>query len=154
MAARANGSWREIPPLGHSRSDRGGARSVELVIVFASTSAAMRSEATSALVPLGRALDNQWARGQHLSHRRARRRQLTHPAGVKGSADCADLPQQWAEAVRFYLITKLGIGARKGGSQGHGCKHLKNARDPLAAENRREKFVNVSQGEGMKAPQR
>ena len=33
-----------------------------------------------------------------------------------------------------------------------GAKHLKNARDPLAAENRREKIVNVSQGEEDEGP--
>jgi len=35
-----------------------------------------------------------------------------------------------------------------------GAKHLKNAKDPLAAENRRVQIVNVSQGERMKAQQR
>ena len=56
--------------------------------------------------------------------------------------------------MRLNLITKFGIGAERLVAKGMGAKHLKNARDPLAAENRREKIVNVSQGEGMKAPQR
>jgi hypothetical protein len=34
-----------------------------------------------------------------------------------------------------------------------GAKQLKNAKEPLAAENRRVQIVKVSQGEGMKAPQ-
>jgi len=56
--------------------------------------------------------------------------------------------------VRLYLITKFGIGPERLVAQGMGAKRLKNAKDPLAAENRRVQIVNVAQGEGMKVPLR
>jgi len=56
--------------------------------------------------------------------------------------------------VRPYLIAKFGIGPERLVAKGMGAKHLKSAKDPLAAENRRVQIVNVSQDEGKPAPQR
>ena len=56
--------------------------------------------------------------------------------------------------MRLYLITKFGIGPARLVATGLGAKHLKNAKDPLAAEKSRVQIVNVSQGEVRKAPQR
>jgi outer membrane protein OmpA-like peptidoglycan-associated protein len=98
------------------------------------------------LVPLGRALsDLRFAGNTFL---------IAGHSDGKGSGNYnVDLSQKLAEAVRLYLITKFGVGAERLVAKGTGAKQLKNAKEPLAAENRRVQIVKVSQGEGMKAPQ-
>ena len=73
---------------------------------------------------------------------------------AKGSADYnLALSQKRAEAVRQYLIANFGIDGKKLVATGMGFKHLKNAKDELAAENRRVQIVNLSKDQGPTARQ-
>jgi outer membrane protein OmpA-like peptidoglycan-associated protein len=135
------------PEQAAKRADSGRAPSVDLEIFFAYKSTVIAPEAASALEPLGRALSDPRLAGDTFL--------IAGHSDGKGSADYnVDLSQKRAEAVRLYLITKFGIGPERLVATGMGTKHLKNAKDPLAAENRRVQIVNVSQGEGAKALQR
>jgi outer membrane protein OmpA-like peptidoglycan-associated protein len=134
-------------PKQAKRADSAGAASVDLEIFFAYKSTAITPQAASALVPLGRALGDARLAGNTFL--------IAGHSDGKGSAEYnVDLSQQRAEAVRLYLITKFGIDPERLIARGMGAKQLKNAKDPLAAENRRVQIVNVSRGEGMTAPQR
>ena len=56
--------------------------------------------------------------------------------------------------MRQHLIATYGIDGAKLVATGMGSKHLKNAKQPLAAENRRVQIVNLSKDEGAKPGQR
>jgi outer membrane protein OmpA-like peptidoglycan-associated protein len=80
------------------------------------------------LVPLGRALSDPRLAGNTFL--------IAGHSDGRGSADYnVDLSQKRAEAVRLHLITKFGVGAERLVAKGMGAKQLKNAKDPLAAEN-------------------
>jgi len=64
------------------------------------------------------------------------------------------LSQKRAEAVRQHLIATFGIDGTKLVATGMGFKHPKNAKDELAAENRRVQIVNLSKDQGPTARQR
>ena len=61
----------------------------------------------------------------------------------KGSRDVnLRLSKQRAEAVRSFLI-KNGIDQKRLSTEGYGASRLANPSDPLAAENRRVRVVNI-----------
>jgi outer membrane protein OmpA-like peptidoglycan-associated protein len=132
------------PDRAVERAERGRAPSVDLEIFFAYKSTKITPEAAAALAPLGRALSDSRLAGDAFL--------IAGHSDGKGSADFnLDLSQKRAEAVRQYLISKFGIGADRLVATGMGAKHLKNGKDPLAAENRRVQIVNLSKDEGAKA---
>ena len=52
--------------------------------------------------------------------------------------------------MRSFLIDTFGIDGKKLVATGMGAKHLKNPKQPLAAENRRVQIVNLSKDQGSK----
>jgi len=146
--AQTISAGRSAPPVNPDqavkRAERGQAPSVDLEIFFAYKSTEITPEAAAALAPLGRALSDSRLAGDAFLI-------VGHSDG-KGSADYnLDLSQKRAEAVRQYLIANFGIGGDRLMATGMGAKHLKNAQDPHAAENRRVQIVNLSKDEIAKA---
>ena len=121
--------------------------SIDLEIFFDYKSAEITPRAAAALTPLGRALSDARLAGDAFL--------IAGHTDAKGSADYnLALSQKRAEAVRQYLIANFGIDGAKLVATGMGSKHLKNAKEPLAAENRRVQIVNLSKDEGPKPGQR
>jgi outer membrane protein OmpA-like peptidoglycan-associated protein len=131
------------PEQAAKRSDSGGAPTADLEIFVAYKSTEITPEAVSGV-----------GAARACPERSPLRRLIAGHSDGKGSGNYnVDLSQKRAEAVRLYLITKFGVGAERLVAKGMGAKQLKNAKEPLAAENRRVQIVKVSQGEGMEAPQ-
>jgi outer membrane protein OmpA-like peptidoglycan-associated protein len=129
------------------RAERKQAPSIDLEIFFEYKSAEITPRAAAALTPLGRALsDARLASDAFL---------IAGHSDAKGSAEYnLALSQKRAEAVRQFLIANFGIDGKKLVATGMGLKHLKNTKDPLAAENRRVQIVNLSKDQGPSARQR
>jgi outer membrane protein OmpA-like peptidoglycan-associated protein len=125
------------------RAERSQAPSIDLEIFFEYNSAEITPRAAAALTPLGRALsDARLASDAFL---------IAGHSDGKGGADYnLALSQKRAEAVRAFLMASFGIDGAKLVATGMGSKHLKNAKQPLAAENRRVQIVNLSKDEGPK----
>jgi outer membrane protein OmpA-like peptidoglycan-associated protein len=116
------------------------APSVDLEVLFAYNSAEITNQAISVLKTLGQALrDASLADDAFLI--------AGHTDARGGAAFNMDLSQRRAEAVRQFLIGNFGIDATKLVAKGFGLRHLKNAAQPLAAENRRVQVVNLSKDE-------
>jgi outer membrane protein OmpA-like peptidoglycan-associated protein len=129
------------------RAERKQAPSIDLEIFFDYKSAEITPRAAAALTPLGRALSDARLAGDSFL--------IAGHTDAKGSADYnLALSQKRAEAVRQYLIANFGIDGNKLVATGMGFKHLKNAKDELAAENRRVQIVNLSKDQGPTARQR
>jgi outer membrane protein OmpA-like peptidoglycan-associated protein len=129
------------------RAERQQAPSIDLEIFFDYKSAEITPRAAAALTPLGRALSDARLAGDSFL--------IAGHTDAKGSADYnLALSQKRAEAVRQYLIANFGIDSKKLVATGMGFKHLKNAKDELAAENRRVQIVNLSKDQGPTARQR
>ena len=119
------------------------APSVDLVIFFDYKSAEITPSAEAALTPLGRALSDARLAGDKFL--------IAGHTDAKGGAEYnLTLSRERAEAVRQFLIDKFGIDGAKLVATGMGFKHLKNAKQPLAAENRRVQIVNLSKDEAGK----
>jgi outer membrane protein OmpA-like peptidoglycan-associated protein len=128
------------------RAERNQAPSIDLEIFFDYKSAEITPRAAAALTPLGRALSDARLAGDAFL--------IAGHTDAKGSADYnLALSQKRAEAVRQYLIANFGIDGKKLVATGMGFKHLKNAKDELAAENRRVQIVNLSKDQGPTARQ-
>ena len=141
------------PAQPSSRTKRSSARSasqapsIDLEIFFDYNSAEITPRAAAALTPLGRALSDARLAGDAFL--------IAGHSDAKGGADYnLALSQKRAEAVRQYLIASFGIDGAKLVATGMGSKHLKNAKRPLAAENRRVQIVNLSKDEAAKGGQR
>jgi outer membrane protein OmpA-like peptidoglycan-associated protein len=141
-------SAREIgPDEAVKRAERKQAPSVDLEIFFEYKSPEITPQAAAALTPLGRALSDVRLAGDAFL--------IAGHSDAKGSAEYnLTLSQKRAEAVRQYLIANFGIDGAKLVATGMGLKHLKNAKNPLAAENRRVQIVNLSKEAGPSARQR
>ena len=130
-----------------TRAERSQAPSIDLEIFFEYNSAEITPRAAAALAPLGRALGDARLAGDAFL--------IAGHSDGKGSADYnLALSQKRAEAVRAFLIANFGIDGARLVATGMGSKHLKNAKQPLAAENRRVQIVNLSKDEGPKPGQR
>jgi outer membrane protein OmpA-like peptidoglycan-associated protein len=128
------------------RAERKQAPSIDLEIFFDYKSAEITPRAAAALTPLGRALSDARLAGDSFL--------IAGHTDAKGSAEYnLALSQKRAEAVRQYLITNFGIDGKTLVATGMGFKHLKNAKDELAAENRRVQIVNLSKDQGPTARQ-
>ena len=128
------------------RAERNQAPSIDLEIFFDYKSAEITPRAAAALTPLGRALSDARLAGDSFL--------IAGHTDAKGSAEYnLALSQKRAEAVRQYLIANFGIDGKKLAATGMGFKHLKNAKDELAAENRRVQIVNLSKDQGPTARQ-
>jgi outer membrane protein OmpA-like peptidoglycan-associated protein len=113
------------------------APSIDLEVFFEYKSAEITPRAAEALTPLGRALSDARLAGDSFV--------IAGHSDAKGSAEYnLALSQQRAESVRQFLIANFGIDGAKLVAIGMGLKHLKNTKDPLAAENRRVQIVNLS----------
>lgn len=129
------------------RAQRRQAPSVDLEIFFDYKSAEITPRAAEALNPLGRALSDARLAGDSFL--------IAGHTDAKGSAEYnLALSQKRAEAVRQFLIAKFGLDGSKLVATGMGLKHLKNAKDPLAPENRRVQIVNLSKDDGPSARRR
>ncbi len=129
------------------RAQRQRAPSIDLEIFFDYKSAEITPRAAQALTPLGRALGDARLAGDSFL--------IAGHTDAKGGAEYnLALSQKRAEAVRQFLITNFGLDGKKLVATGMGLKHLKNSKDPLAAENRRVQIVNLSKDEGPSARQR
>jgi outer membrane protein OmpA-like peptidoglycan-associated protein len=128
------------------RAERNQAPSIDLEVFFDYKSAEITPRAAAALTPLGRALSDARLAGDSFL--------IAGHTDAKGSAEYnLALSQKRAEAVRQYLIANFGIDGKKLVATGMGFKHLKNAKDELAAENRRVQIVNLSKDQGPTARQ-
>jgi outer membrane protein OmpA-like peptidoglycan-associated protein len=108
---------------------------LDLEIFFAFDSAELQPEATSRLDKLGQVLadpalhQNNIVIGGHTDR--------------KGSAEYNQgLSERRAASVANYLVSKFGLDRNNLVAVGYGFEQLKNASDPLAAENRRVQVVN------------
>jgi outer membrane protein OmpA-like peptidoglycan-associated protein len=117
--------------------------SVDLEVLFALDSAEIAPEAVAILATLGQALtDTRLADDGFL---------IAGHTDAKGRAAYnLRLSEARAQSVRRFLIANFGIAETRLVAKGFGRKHLKNPRQPLAAENRRVQIVNLSKA----APQR
>lgn len=119
------------------RADRKQLPSVDLEVLFEFDSAQMTASAIEVLTPLGRALsDERLADGQFLI--------AGHTDGKGKASYNLELSQRRAEAVREFLMTNFKIDGGRLVAKGFGKRHLKNAQQPRAGENRRVQIVNVA----------
>jgi outer membrane protein OmpA-like peptidoglycan-associated protein len=111
--------------------------SVDLEVYFAYNSAEITGPAVGALRTLGEALrDASLANDSFLI--------VGHTDSKGGAAFNLALSQRRAEAVRQFLIANFDIDGAKLVAKGYGLQKLKNARQPLSAQNRRVQVVNLS----------
>lgn len=111
--------------------------SVDLEVPFDYNSAKITARALELLTTLGQALGDERLAGQTFVI-------AGHTDGKGGGAYNLKLSQARAEAVRVFLIANFGVEPGKLVAEGHGERQLKNARRPLAKENRRVQVTNVT----------
>lgn len=110
--------------------------SLSLLIQFDFNSARVRPESQQALTNLSQALQS----AELLASRFA----IEGHTDAKGSADYnLKLSQQRAHAVREFLLAR-GISETRLQAIGKGASELANSAEPLAAENRRVRIVNLN----------
>jgi outer membrane protein OmpA-like peptidoglycan-associated protein len=112
--------------------------SIDLEVTFEFNSAAIGAKAVPTLVTLGRALGNPDLKG------------ATFLIGGHTDAAGSDsynqlLSERRAEAVKAFLTEQFKLSPDQMLAVGFGRSELKNAADPVAAENRRVQIVNIEQ---------
>jgi outer membrane protein OmpA-like peptidoglycan-associated protein len=112
--------------------------SIDLEVTFDYNSAVISPQAVPVLVKLGRALASSDLKGATFL--------------INGHTDAAGndsynlaLSERRAEAVKLYLAQHFNLPPDQLFAVGFGRSQLKNAADPLAAENRRVQIVNAGQ---------
>jgi OmpA-OmpF porin, OOP family len=109
--------------------------SLSLQIQFDFNSARVKPESGQALANLATALQSKDLQSAKFA--------IEGHTDAKGGSDYNQrLSQQRADAVREFLVSK-GVDAVRLSSAGKGSSDLANKDDPLAAENRRVKIVNM-----------
>ena len=109
--------------------------SLSLLIQFDFNSSKVRPESQQALANLAQALQS--------AQLQASRFAIEGHTDAKGRADYnLNLSQQRADAVRDFLASK-GVAAARLAPVGKGAAEPANLADPLAAENRRVRIVNL-----------
>ena len=110
--------------------------SIDLEVTFEFNSAAIGAKAVPTLVTLGRALANPDLKGATFL--------------IGGHTDAAgsdnynqSLSERRAEAVKVFLAEQFKLSPGQMLAVGFGRSELKNAADPMAAENRRVQIVNI-----------
>lgn len=111
--------------------------SVDLEIPFDYNSDKITPPALELLTTLGRALSDERLGGQTFVI-------AGHTDGQGSATYNLKLSQARAEAVRSFLIANFSVEAGRLVAEGHGKGQLKNARRPLAQENRRVQVTNVT----------
>jgi outer membrane protein OmpA-like peptidoglycan-associated protein len=125
------------PDAAVQQAERRQLPSVDLEVQFEFDSAQMTPAAIEVLTPLGHALsDARLADGQFLI--------AGHTDGKGKASYNVILSQRRAEAVRQFLITNFNLDGARLVAKGFGERHLKNAQQPRAAENRRVQIVNMA----------
>lgn len=112
--------------------------SIDLEVTFEFNSAVIGPNAVPTLVTLARALGNPELKGATFligGH--------TDAAGNDGYNQL--LSERRAEAVKIFLTEQFKLSPEQLLAIGFGRSQLKNATDPLAAENRRVQIVNIEQ---------
>jgi outer membrane protein OmpA-like peptidoglycan-associated protein len=112
--------------------------SIDLEVTFEFNSAVVGPKAVPTLVTLGRALGNPALKGAAFligGH--------TDAAGDDGYNQ--SLSERRAEAVKIFLAEQFKLSPDQLLAIGFGRSELKNAANPLAAENRRVQIVNIEQ---------
>jgi outer membrane protein OmpA-like peptidoglycan-associated protein len=110
--------------------------SIDLEVTFEFNSAVIGPQAVPTLVKLGRALGSPELKGTTFligGH--------TDAAGSDGYNQ--SLSERRAEAVKVFLAQQFKLPAEQMLALGFGRSQLKNAAEPLAAENRRVQIVNT-----------
>jgi outer membrane protein OmpA-like peptidoglycan-associated protein len=111
---------------------------LDLVIYFPFDSAEISQQAQPTLNKLGQALSQEEFKGRTFV--------LAGHTDAKGTAPYNQgLSERRADAVRNYLVTRFKIPAGELMTAGYGFEQLKNAKNPLADENRRVQVVNFSE---------
>jgi outer membrane protein OmpA-like peptidoglycan-associated protein len=111
---------------------------LDLVIYFAFDSAEISQQAEPTLNKLGQALSQEEFKGQTFV--------LAGHTDAKGTPPYNQaLSERRAEAVKNYILTRYKIPAGDLMTAGYGFERLKNAKDPLASENRRVQVVNFNE---------
>jgi len=125
------------PQAAVESADKKERPSVDLEIFFEYDEARVTPRAASTLATLGRALaDSRLAADAFL---------IAGHTDAKGGDDYnLALSERRAESVRQFLIDNFKIAPDKLVAKGFGRQHLKNAKQPLAGENRRVQIVNLS----------
>jgi outer membrane protein OmpA-like peptidoglycan-associated protein len=111
--------------------------SVDLEVLFAYNSDAIDAVALPTLKTLGQALSDPRLAGDNFLI-------AGHTDAKGGQRFNLDLSRRRAEAVRRFLAANFPIAGDRLVAKGFGLAHLKNRRQPLAAENRRVQIVNLS----------
>jgi len=110
--------------------------SLSLLIQFDFNSSTVKPESQQALANLAQALKSKELLGSKFA--------VEGHTDAKGSADYnLKLSQQRADAVRSFLVSNGVMDARLA-AVGKGSTELANSADPLAAENRRVRIVNLN----------
>jgi outer membrane protein OmpA-like peptidoglycan-associated protein len=103
---------------------------------FAFDSAELLPDATGPLDNLGQVLSRPNLQSNNIV--------ITGHTDHKGSADYnLKLSIRRANSVADYLVNKFPLQRNNLSAEGYGFERLKNAADPLAAENRRVEVVNA-----------
>ncbi|MGI9135367.1 MAG: OmpA family protein [Rhodoferax sp.] len=111
------------------------APSLSLLIQFDFDSARVKPESQQALANLGQALQSRDLQASRFA--------VEGHTDAKGRPDYNQrLSQQRADAVRDFLVQQ-GVQSARLSSSGKGSSELANSDDPLAAENRRVRIVNL-----------
>jgi outer membrane protein OmpA-like peptidoglycan-associated protein len=111
---------------------------LDLVIYFAFDSAEISQQAEPTLDKLGQALSQAEFKGKAFV--------LAGHTDAKGTAPYNQtLSERRAEAVKSYVVTRFELQPNDLMTAGYGFEQLKNAKEPLAGENRRVQVVNFSQ---------
>jgi outer membrane protein OmpA-like peptidoglycan-associated protein len=110
---------------------------IDLEINFDYNSDKISSKATSAVQALGKALSNPELKDSVFLV-------AGHTDAKGGDAYNQALSERRAEAIKTYLVQKLGLQAENLMTVGYGKEQLKNKDNPLAADNRRVQVVNMA----------
>jgi outer membrane protein OmpA-like peptidoglycan-associated protein len=109
---------------------------IDLEVYFDFDSADVTPEAEGQLRELGKALADSKLRGATISIN-------GHTDAKGGDAFNKRLSERRAASIKTYLVDNFALSARNLRAVGYGKSRLKNASDPLAAENRRVEVVNM-----------
>jgi outer membrane protein OmpA-like peptidoglycan-associated protein len=110
--------------------------SIDLEVTFEYNSALVGPKAVPVLVALGKALSNPDLKGATFLIN-------GHTDGAGSDSYNLVLSERRAEAVKVYLAQHFNLPPEQLFAVGFGRTQLKNAADPLAAENRRVQIVNA-----------
>ena len=110
--------------------------SIDLEIYFTFGSSVLQVESMPTLNALGAALTSPTLKDATLLI-------VGHTDGLESDDFATVLSLRRATAVKQYLVTQFKISSGRLVTDGQGSKHLKNAKNPFADENRRVEIINI-----------